>query len=92
MKLVAPLVISNIDQISPLKAAAKMPAGVPLLVLTGTADQRALVAESQAICDCCNNHAQLIIIQGGDHLKLMETDESAYRKAVLKFIGKCNLP
>lgn len=89
MNIVSPLVIPNAEEISPLNAAAKLPASIPILVLAGSADDRAPPAESQAICDSCKNHSQLVVIQAGDHLKLLEADETAYRLAALDFIEKC---
>jgi uncharacterized protein len=90
MNIVSPLVISNADEISPLKAAAKLPKLIPLLVLAGSIDERAFVVESQAICNCCKDQSQLVVIEGGDHLKLIDADENTYRKAVLGFIEKCS--
>jgi uncharacterized protein len=90
MKIVAPLVISDTEKISPLRAAEKMPPNMPVLVLAGSADQRALVVESQDICDCCKKQSQLVIFNGADHMKLFETDEASYRKSVLEFIERCS--
>jgi alpha-beta hydrolase superfamily lysophospholipase len=91
MKLVSPLVVPHAKQISPLKAAAKLPASIPVLVLAGGIDQRAFVAESRDICDCCKDRSQLVVFEKADHLKLLEEDEATYRKSVLDFIEKCSV-
>lgn len=89
MKLVSPLVVPHAKQISPLKAAEKLPPSIPVLVLAGGIDQRAFVAESQAICDCCRDRSQLVVFEKGDHLQLIDSDETAYRRAAIEFIEKC---
>jgi uncharacterized protein len=90
MKIVSPLVVPHAKQISPLNAAAKLPPSIPVLILAGGIDERAFVAESQAICDCCKDRSQLVVFENADHLKLIDTDEAAYRKAAIEFIEKCS--
>jgi uncharacterized protein len=85
---VSPLVISDLDRISPLNAISAIPASVPVLVLAGNADRRVPVEESRAIAERISNHARLVVIDG-DHLQLEQADPTAYRTAVIDFIESC---
>lgn len=85
---VSPLILPNVDRISPLDAAATVPPSLPVLVLAGNADRRARLHEAEAIRVRVSGPTELVIIEGGDHGHLMRADASAYRSAVLGFLGK----
>lgn len=87
--LVAPMVLSNVDDISPLTAAARVPASARVLVLAGGADRRAKPAEAAAIANAIGERAELIVIEGGDHLGLAAVDPERYRKMVTGFLERC---
>lgn len=82
---VSPLVIPDSDKISPLDAIGEVPPSTPILILAGSCDRRARPEEAQALYDCVQSHARLIIFGGADHLQLMRTDPMRYRGAVLEF-------
>jgi pimeloyl-ACP methyl ester carboxylesterase len=86
MAVVTPLVLADVDSISPLEAAPAIPASVPVLVMAGSADRRATLAEAQAIHERIASHAHLVIIPGADHARLFQTDPATYREAVLGLI------
>lgn len=83
---VAPLVVPNADDISPLRAAARIPPSARVLVLAGRADRRATPAEAAAIAGAVGARAELVVIEGGDHLRLAAAEPERYRKAVVGFL------
>jgi alpha-beta hydrolase superfamily lysophospholipase len=87
LSVVCPLVLPDVDDISPLDAAAGIPPTVPVLVLAGDADRRARPEEAQAIYQRISSHARLVIVPGGDHVHLDEPDPEHYRRVVLDWLG-----
>ncbi|AWM41405.1 Alpha/beta hydrolase family protein [Gemmata obscuriglobus] len=87
--VVAPMLLSNINDISPLTAAARIPASARVLVLAGSADRRARPTEAAAIADAIGERAELVVIEGGDHLHLAAAEPERYRKAVTGFLERC---
>jgi pimeloyl-ACP methyl ester carboxylesterase len=87
LALTAPLVLPGADAISPLDAAAGVPPGTPVLVLAGGADRRATPGEARAIADRIGPNAELVVIEGGDHLTLHRADPGRYRAVVLGFLA-----
>ena len=84
----APLVLPDIDHISPVEAAGRVPAGVPVLILAGGADRRATPDDAGAIACRLGPRAERVVVPGGDHLALDRADPAAYRAAVLGFLGR----
>lgn len=89
LRLVAPLVLSDFDRISPLEAASGVPRGTPVLVLAGGADTRATPDEARAIAGRIGPNAELVVVEGGDHLQLEQPDPARYRETVIGFLKKC---
>jgi fermentation-respiration switch protein FrsA (DUF1100 family) len=83
---VAPLVLSDIDDISPLNAIAGVPASVPILILAGGADRHALPDEARAIYERVRDHATLVVVERCGHLQMDQFDPVGYRAMVLAFI------
>lgn len=88
---VAPLVLPDVDQLSPLNAAESMPPSVPVLILAGGADRRALPDEARAIHARLRGPAKLVVIKNGDHSQLLRADPIGYRAAVKEFLNKCRV-
>jgi fermentation-respiration switch protein FrsA (DUF1100 family) len=86
LMLVSPLVVGDVDRMSPLAECAKIPEKVPVLLLAGGADQRARPEEADAIYQRVRSHARLEIIDGADHMGLFRTDPIRYRQVVLEFV------
>lgn len=84
---VAPAVLPNVDEISPLKAAANVPGSAKVLVLAGELDQRATPAEARKIAAVIGERATLHVVPGGDHLTLAQADPENYRRVVLGFLA-----
>jgi len=85
--IVVPAVLPDIDAISPLKAAPQVPASARVLILAGSADQRARPEEAEAIAKAIGGQAELVIVEGGDHLQLAEADPKGYQDAILGFLA-----
>src|SRR5262245_35835074 len=84
---VSSFVLPTLDQISPRDAAAGVPKGVPVLILAGTADQRARPEEARAIAERMG-HAEVVVVEGGDHSRLEEPDPQRYRRIVAGFLTR----
>jgi alpha-beta hydrolase superfamily lysophospholipase len=85
---VAPLVLPEIERISPLVAIEGIPEDVPVLILAGEDDRSARVAEARALFDRARSHADLLIFPDAGHLQMMERDPGRYRDAVIGLIGR----
>ena len=88
---VSPLVIPESDKISVIEAIGKIPPSTPVLILAGSCDRRARPEEARALHDRIQNHSQLAIIGGADHMQLMRTDPCGYGKTVQEFMTKCRM-
>jgi alpha-beta hydrolase superfamily lysophospholipase len=85
--LVAPLVVPHLDRISPWKAAGDVPSDVPMLILAGEDDRHARLHEARAIFDRVRSHAELVVIPGVTHLRMIELDPPRYNRLVLDFLA-----
>ena len=89
LRVAAPLVLPDFDRISPLEAAAAVPREARALVLAGSADRRATPDEARAIAGRLGPNAELVVVEGGDHLQLAKPDPAFYRATLLAFLAKC---
>ena len=89
---VAPAVLPNADEISPLQAAPRVPPSARVLVLAGGADRRARPVEAAAVATAVGGRAELVVIEGGDHLRLAAADPAGYRKAIFGLLEWCSQP
>jgi uncharacterized protein len=86
--IVAPLVLPDVEKISPLEAATQLPKEVPILIMAGGADRHATPEEARAIFDRVRTHAHLVIFDGATHGKLFDADPNLYRHSVLELLEK----
>ena len=86
---VGPLVLPDLDRISPLEAAPSIRESACVLILAGGADRRARAREARAIFERVRSPARLVILPQGDHAKLIAADPAAYEEAVLRLIRDC---
>jgi uncharacterized protein len=89
---VAPLVIDDLEKISPLAAIAGVPGDVPILILAGGGDRKARPEESRALFERAKAHAALRIFEGADHARLFEADPDLYRASILGFLDTTTTP
>ncbi len=89
---VSPLVLPDLDRISPLRAIKRVPDDVPILILAGENDISARPDEAQALFNQVRSHAELLIFPGAGHLQMKGTDPARYRRAVLGLLGRTSSP
>jgi alpha-beta hydrolase superfamily lysophospholipase len=89
---VAPAVLPDADEISPAGAASRIPPSARVLVLAGAADRRATPEEAAAVAGAVGGRAELVVVEGGDHLRLAAADPVGYRKAIVGFLERCSQP
>jgi alpha-beta hydrolase superfamily lysophospholipase len=89
LSLVAPLVLPEVNRMSPLDAVGGVPAGVPVLILAGGADRHARPEEARALYERVRSHGRLVLFPGAAHARLLRTDPELYRRLVLTFVGQC---
>jgi pimeloyl-ACP methyl ester carboxylesterase len=82
----APLVLSHVSDIAPIKAIDGIPPTTPILILAGTRDSRVTVEEVQMVHERVQTHAELALIEG-DHLNLARANPKFYRETILTFLG-----
>jgi uncharacterized protein len=92
LRVTAPLVLPDVDRLSPYDAAAEVPPEPQMLLLTGTADRRATPDEARAIAERLGLRAELVVFEGGDHLQLATPDSELYRTVLLGFLERCRDP
>jgi fermentation-respiration switch protein FrsA (DUF1100 family) len=84
--LVSPLVLPDLERISPVAAIDALPADIPVLILAGGRDRHARPAESVALYQRVKSHGTLMIFEHGDHVRLLASEPARYREAVLGLI------
>jgi alpha-beta hydrolase superfamily lysophospholipase len=80
--LVGPLILPEVDRIAPIDYIGTIPRSVPVLLLSGTRDERAYPSEAQELCDRIPGHGQLILFEGAGHGRLIQADQRRYREGV----------
>ena len=88
----APVVLPEFQRVSPLDAVSGIPNESRVLVLSGTADQRARPDKARVIHEGIKAPARWVEIEHGDHLELAAADEVAYTEAVVGFLKECQKP
>lgn len=83
---VAPLMIPDLEQISPLSAIEGVPEDVPILILAGGQDRRARPLEARAVHDRVKSHARLSIYKNAAHLQLLTSEPERYEREILDFL------
>src|SRR5690606_18105939 len=85
---VSPLVLPEVDEISPLKASADTPESIPVLILAGEKDSRARPSEARALAAQLGNRSMLTIIPGAEHLQLQGAEAHLYRRTILESLAQ----
>ena len=87
---VGPLVLPEVDRISPLAHITDIPPTVPVLFLSGTRDNRAFSSEAQEMCDRIADHGRLVLFDGAGHESLLHYDPRQFDEAVSKLLHEVN--
>lgn len=90
--LASPLVLPELERISPLGAVDGIPFDVPVLILAGGQDRKARPDEAKAIFDRVSSHARLSVYEDADHLEMPATEPGRYRRELLGFVREIASP
>jgi pimeloyl-ACP methyl ester carboxylesterase len=90
-RLVSPLVLPDLEKISPIEAIGGIPPDVPVLILAGDEDPVARPAEAQAILDRVRSHGRLVLFKHAGHMNFPETYPDLYQQSVLAFLREINM-
>jgi alpha-beta hydrolase superfamily lysophospholipase len=85
LRVVGPLFVPHMDEISPLKAIIGIPDDVPVLILAGDADRHARPEEAQALYQKVATHGKLLFFRGAGHGDLFGSAPELYSTTVLEF-------
>ncbi len=86
LTLVGPIFMPDLDRMSPVDRAASIPATIPVLVMAGGRDDRALPDEVEAVYDRVASHGRLIVLPEARHGRFVTQGGEIYRAAVLEFL------
>ncbi|QEH35802.1 Alpha/beta hydrolase family protein [Aquisphaera giovannonii] len=86
LRIVAPLVLPDLDETSTVRAAGHIPADAPVLILSGAEDPVARPEEARAILDRVRSHGRLVLFPHAGHLNFPEADPGRYRRAIGDFL------
>ena len=92
LRVVGPLFISHLEEISPIKAVAGIPNDVPVLILAGDADRLAHPEEAQALYGEVATHGRLVLFPGAGHGDLFGAAPDLYARTVLEFCRGISKP
>ncbi len=92
LNLVAPVFLPHLDEISPLKAIAGIPADVPVLILAGGGDHLARPHEARALHEQVASHGRLVVFPGAGHGDLLHARPELYTRDVLAFCREVASP
>jgi uncharacterized protein len=84
--LVSPLVLPNLDAISPLVAIDGVPDHVPVLLMAGRHDVKARPEQVEALFDRVRSHGRYVVFESAGHLRYLQADPELYRSTVLGFL------
>jgi pimeloyl-ACP methyl ester carboxylesterase len=86
VELVGPLVLSDVDSISPINYIEDIPGSVPVLILSGTNDTRAQPDEAQELYDRIADHARLVQFKGAGHGLPVRSDPRLFGEVVMPLL------
>ncbi len=92
LRLVAPVFLPHLDEISPLKAIAGIPDDVPVLILAGAADRRARPEEARALHGRVASHGRLVFVPGAEHGDLLHAARDLYTRTIFEFCREVSAP
>src|SRR5262249_6951189 len=84
--VVGPMILTQADHIAPINCIADIPASVPVLLLSGSKDKRALPSEAQALCDRIGGHGRLALFEGAGHGSLIRDDPKRYGEVLTPWL------
>lgn len=85
LRLVGPLFLPHLEDVSPFQAIGGIPADVPVLILAGEADPLARPEEARALLERVAGHGCLRLFPGADHNNLFASAAEDYKTILLDF-------
>ena len=85
LRIVGPIFLPHLEEISPVKAIGGIPDDVPVLILAGDADRLARPQEAQALYRRVAAHARLVRFPDANHHNLRESAPELFNPAILEF-------
>lgn len=82
LDLVAPLMLPDIDRLAPIDHVTDIPAGTPVLFLSGDQDRHAPSVQVQALADRRGGTARHIVVAGAGHGSLLRDNREQYEATV----------
>lgn len=86
LRCVAPLLLDDIDGISPKQAIAKYPKCMPTMIVAGSADRLATLDEAEDLRSCLDDNCQLLVFEGAGHGGYRHWDQEKYDRALFEFL------
>jgi alpha-beta hydrolase superfamily lysophospholipase len=88
LRLWAPVFLPvELDRISLADRIVDIPAAVPIVIITGSADRHARVEDVKSLFQGVESHAKLVIFEGAAHESLDHADPELYRKTLFEFLA-----
>ncbi|MFT3880568.1 MAG: alpha/beta fold hydrolase [Gemmatales bacterium] len=87
----ARIVLPHFPMISPVNAVTGIPQSVPIWILAGGKDTKALPEEAQAIYQKASSHADLVVFPEATHESLLEHDPARYRELARKWVATVSI-
>jgi pimeloyl-ACP methyl ester carboxylesterase len=88
LRLAAPLVLADVEKISPLAEISHIPASVPLLILAGDQDRHAPLEDAEALGERVRGNGRLVVFAGAGHMNLDRSDPTLFWQSVLSFLDQ----
>jgi uncharacterized protein len=76
------------DQISPYDRIQAIPEDVPVVIIAGSADQHARLADVTALAGRVRSGAKLVVFEGALHEPLDKRNPTLYRDTLLELLGR----
>jgi pimeloyl-ACP methyl ester carboxylesterase len=89
---VSPLLLPELEKLSPITAIEGIPPEVPVLILAGGRDRRTPPEEAMSIYNRVRSHGRLVLFEHAGHLNFLETDPYSYEQFVIGFIRSVVAP
>jgi len=88
LRLWAPLFLSvGVDDLRPLDRIAAIPREVPIVLLSGSKDDLAPLAEVAELCNRCPGNATLVAFPGGTHVDVTGGDVERFHRTLLAAVS-----
>ena len=86
LRLVGPLLLNDIDGISPRRAIARFPPRAPSLIMAGSEDRLATLSEATELQNCVGENCQLVVFEGGGHGRFRNCNAEQYDQSLRDFL------